>query len=73
MKYVVDSSVGFKWVLIENLSDKARKLRQDYTDGKITLLAPDVFPIEIAHALTRAPRGKNGLHGRKAVFFSPTY
>ncbi len=44
MKYVVDSSVGFKWVLIENLSDK--------------LLAPDVFPVEIAHALTRADRQK---------------
>jgi len=58
MKYVVDSSVGFKWVLIENLSDKARKLRQDYTDGKLNLLSPDVFPIEIAHALTRAERQK---------------
>jgi predicted nucleic acid-binding protein len=58
MKYVVDSSVGFKWVLVENLSDKARKLRDDYTAGIHRLLAPDVFPVEIAHALTRAERQK---------------
>jgi predicted nucleic acid-binding protein len=58
MKYVVDSSVGFKWVLVENLSDKARKLRDDSTAGIHRLLAPDVFPVEIAHALTRAERQK---------------
>lgn len=58
MKYIVDSSVGFKWVLVENLSDKARKLRQDFIVGKTNLLAPDVFPVEIAHALTRAERQK---------------
>jgi predicted nucleic acid-binding protein len=58
MKYVVDSSVGFKWVLVENLSDKARKLRKNFTDGIDKLLAPDVFLIEIAHALTRGERQK---------------
>lgn len=48
MKYVVDSSVGFKWVLVEDLSDKARQLRENYQDGIHQLFAPDVFPIEIA-------------------------
>lgn len=58
MKYIVDSSVGFKWVLVENFSDKARQLRDQYSGGIHKLLAPDVFPIEIAHALTRAERQK---------------
>lgn len=58
MKFVVDSSVGFKWVIDEELSDKARKLRDDYITGVHALLAPEVFPVEIAHALTRAERQK---------------
>jgi predicted nucleic acid-binding protein len=58
MKYVVDSSVGFKWLLVESLSDKARRLREDYVNGVHRLYAPDIFPIEIAHALTRAERQK---------------
>ena len=58
MKYVVDASVALKWVLPEARSDKARELRDDF-DGQIhELQAPDVFPIEVAHALTRAERRK---------------
>lgn len=56
MKYVVNSSGAFKWLLVEDLSDKARKLRDDYSGGTDKLFAPDVFPVEIAHALTRAER-----------------
>lgn len=56
MKYIVDSSVGFKWVVPEVNSDKATRLRDDYEQAKLELLAPDIFPIEIAHALTRAER-----------------
>src|SRR4051812_27286313 len=56
MKYVVDSSVSFKWVVQEVHSDKADLLRADYLNGIHELLAPDVFPIEVAHALTRAER-----------------
>jgi len=56
MKYVLDSCVGVKWVLIETDTDKARRLRDDYGNGIHDLLAPDVFPVEIAHALTRAER-----------------
>lgn len=37
-------------------SDKARRLRDEFRSGLHTLLAPDVFPIEIAHSLTRAER-----------------
>jgi predicted nucleic acid-binding protein len=56
MKYVLDASVALKWVLPEALSDKARRLREDYRKGVHELLAPDIFLIEVAHALTRAER-----------------
>jgi len=56
MRYVLDSSAGFKWAVIEHLTDKARQLRDDFLAGLLELLAPDVFPIELAHALPRAER-----------------
>src|SRR5262245_58729572 len=56
MKYVLDSSVAFKWVVAEVDSDKADLLRADCSNGIHQLLAPDVFPVELAHALTRAER-----------------
>ncbi|HEY7327384.1 MAG TPA: type II toxin-antitoxin system VapC family toxin [Gemmataceae bacterium] len=58
MKRVLDSSVGFKWVVPELHSDKALRLRDDYRNGILELIAPDIFLIEIAHALTRAERQK---------------
>ena len=56
MRYVLDSCVGFKWRFIEADADKAHKLRDDYQNGAIELAAPDVFPVEFAHAVTRAER-----------------
>ncbi len=56
MKYVLDSNVAFKLVLRERDSDKARQLRIDYQQQIHELLAPDVFPIEVAHALARSER-----------------
>ncbi len=58
MNYVVDASVALKWVLPEAESDKARRLREDFRNRVHHLLAPDFFPLEIAHALTRAERKK---------------
>jgi predicted nucleic acid-binding protein len=58
MKYVIDSSVAFKWEVPEPHSDKALQLRNDYENGVNDLFAPDIFPIEIGHALTRAERQK---------------
>src|SRR5512142_1585345 len=62
MKYVVDSSVAFKWVVPEADTQKAVRLRDDFRSAVHELLAPDVFPIELSHALTRAER-----QGRIAV------
>lgn len=56
MKYIIDCSVGFKWVVFEPLSDKARNLRDGYRQGLHELLAPDIFPTEIANALLVAER-----------------
>ncbi len=56
MKYVLDSCVAFKWVMPESLSDKALPIRDCYRQSLHQLLAPDVFPLEIGHALTRAER-----------------
>ncbi len=56
MKRVIDSSVAFKWVVPQTYSDKALLLRDDFRNGLVELLAPDVFPIEVGHALTRAER-----------------
>jgi predicted nucleic acid-binding protein len=56
MKYVLDSSVAFKWVLPELYTDKALLLRDDYRNGVHELFAPDIFPVEIIHALTKAER-----------------
>jgi predicted nucleic acid-binding protein len=56
MKYVIDSSVAFKWVVPEIDSAKAIRLRDDYRNSVHELIAPDVFPFELAHALCRAER-----------------
>ena len=58
MKYVVDSSVALKWVLPETDTPKAVALRDDFRMGIHELLAPDIFAIEVAHALARAERRK---------------
>jgi predicted nucleic acid-binding protein len=58
MKYVIDSNVALKWVLPEPDTDKAIRLRDDFRNAIHELLAPDVFPVEILHALTRAERQK---------------
>lgn len=56
MKYVLDSSAAFKWEVAEVDSDKAIRLRDDARRNRHELLAPDIFPIEVAHAMTRAER-----------------
>lgn len=56
MRYVLDSSTAFKWVVPELDSDTALRLRVDFQASIHELLAPDIFPGEVAHALTRAER-----------------
>jgi predicted nucleic acid-binding protein len=50
---VVDASVGYKWIVPENDTDKAQSLRSE------ELIAPDFFPVELASAFNLAQvRGK---------------
>ena len=56
MRYVLDSSVGFKWVVTEAFSDRAQRPHDDFRNAVHELIAPDVLPIEVTHALTRAER-----------------
>jgi hypothetical protein len=56
MKYVIDASVGFMWEVMEPFSGNAQRLRDDYENGVHVLLAPDLFPNEIANALIVAER-----------------
>lgn len=58
MKLVLDSNVALKTVLPEADSARAIRLIADYKQGLHKLLAPDVFPVEVGHALTRAERQK---------------
>jgi predicted nucleic acid-binding protein len=56
MRYVLDSSVAVKWELPEAGSDRALRLRDGTRLGTHELAAPDVFPAECVHAITRAER-----------------
>lgn len=56
MKYVLDSSVAFKWLVSEKDTAKALAIRDDFCKGMIELIAPDFFPCEVLHSLTRAER-----------------
>lgn len=56
MRFVLDASVALKWVLVETDTADALRLRADVRNGVHDLLAPDTFPVEVAHALTRAER-----------------
>jgi predicted nucleic acid-binding protein len=63
MRYVIDASVGFKWEVIEPLSDKAQRLRDDFRNGVCDLLAerrgtilPGQGTLFLADLLTTLPR-----------------
>lgn len=56
MKYVLDSCVAFKWIVTESDTDKALRIRDDFRAAVHDLSAPDFFPLELGHALTRAER-----------------
>ncbi len=56
MTYTLDSCVGIKWLIAEPDSAAALRVRNDFAAGSLDLIAPDIFPVEIAHSLTRAER-----------------
>ena len=58
MRYVLDASAALCWVLPRPNSGKALQLRADFQAATHELIAPSVFPGEIASALTKAERQK---------------
>ena len=56
MKLVLDASIGIKWLLPEHDSPRAIAIRDNFCKQIDELIAPDTFPVEVAHALTRAER-----------------
>ena len=58
MRYVLDSSVAICWVIPRPLSPKALLLRDECRQQIHELIAPSVFPHEIASALTKSERQK---------------
>ncbi|MBI2804176.1 MAG: type II toxin-antitoxin system VapC family toxin [Planctomycetes bacterium] len=51
MKYVIDCATAFKWFVAEADTPKALVIRDDFKQGICELLAPDLFPTELANAL----------------------
>lgn len=64
MKYVLDASIAVKWILPEEDSSQAQQLRDQIISGEVVVVAPDTFPVEVAHALTRAERRQLILTGQ---------
>jgi predicted nucleic acid-binding protein len=58
MKLVLDASVAFKWIVREAHTDDAIQIRSGILVGTVEAVAPDIYPIELVHAITRAERQK---------------
>jgi predicted nucleic acid-binding protein len=77
MKYILDSGVAVKVVVPEIDSDKAIRLRNDFRAGIHHLIAPDIFPGEVGHALTKTERqfrisvGESALLWQKVMVVPP--
>jgi predicted nucleic acid-binding protein len=70
MKYILDSSVAVKRAIRETDTPKALRLREGFRKAVHELLAPDIFAIEVAHALTRAERQKRINVGESKIFLT---
>ncbi len=62
---VLDASVAAKWLLPpagETLVPEARRLLRDYVDGRLCIVVPDLFWLEVANLLwTSIRRGRISL------------
>ncbi|MDY6966175.1 MAG: type II toxin-antitoxin system VapC family toxin [Halobacteriota archaeon] len=62
MKFVIDASVLAKVVVKERDSDKALKLIEAHTDGKIELIAPSIIIYEVGNVLWRHKMDAKSMH-----------
>jgi predicted nucleic acid-binding protein len=70
MKYVIDSSVQVKTFVAEVDSTKAIRLCDEYRAGVHQLIAPDLFPTEIANVLMILERAGKLRPGDASLLFS---
>lgn len=56
---VVDASVAVKWLLDEDLTDKARALLANARDARVPLLGPPHLPIEVTNTIHQRFRRKD--------------
>ena len=54
-KIVVDASVAIKWYNVEQHTENALAIREDYAKQKIDLVAPYLLPYEVGNALRYNP------------------
>lgn len=73
MKYVLDSNVALKTVLPEVDSARAIQLITAFKQGVHELVAPDIFPVEVGHALTRAEPRSEFSHPMAGGFGMPLW
>jgi predicted nucleic acid-binding protein len=79
MKYVLDSNIAIKWVLPESDTPQALALRDAYQKQDHELIAPDIFPVEVGHALTKSerrgllPQAESILRLTDVLNFSPLF
>ncbi|ADC66045.1 PilT protein domain protein [Ferroglobus placidus DSM 10642] len=50
-KVVADASVIVKWFVDEVYSKNARKLRDEYINGSVEIISPELMPYEVLNAL----------------------
>ncbi len=55
MIYVLDASVIIKWFVVEEDSDKAEKILEQYKAATIDIIVPDIMIYEVANALRFNP------------------
>ena len=68
--YIVDASVAVRFLLIEDLSDKARLVLESFRDDVIELRAPGLVRYEVGNTLWKAVRQRLISAGEASEKFS---
>ena len=56
--YVIDASVASRFLLVEDLSDRAEFLLSSFLDGSVDMRAPDLINSEVGNTLWKAVKRK---------------
>lgn len=69
MTIIVDASVAAKWLFRETDTDRARALVEEVRAGQLSMLAPELLPLEVASSLwKRVHREGLGLEEAKTHY-----